>query len=170
MYFHPSITYPERGHPLAALSPDGSMLSGGQEGGMLKILIPIDGSPSADRAVELVAKLYPRLGPAEIRLLYVRPPELLPPEPLLVRRPGNEASRWIEATRTSRGVLDEADVPYTAECRAGHVPQVIATYAKSKGCSAVVMGTRGMRSPDHLHGSIARQVVNLVDVPVTLVK
>ena len=36
--------------------------------------------------------------------------------------------------------------------------------------SGIVMGTRGMGSTEALLGSIARQVVQLSDVPVTLVK
>jgi nucleotide-binding universal stress UspA family protein len=32
------------------------------------------------------------------------------------------------------------------------------------------MGTRGMGSTNELLGSVAREVVNLADVPVTLVK
>ena len=50
------------------------------------------------------------------------------------------------------------------------MPPVIADYAKSMNCDAIVMGTRGMGSTAELIGSIARQVISLSDVPVTLVK
>jgi nucleotide-binding universal stress UspA family protein len=37
-------------------------------------------------------------------------------------------------------------------------------------CDAIVMGTRGMGSGGEVVGSIARQVISLCDIPVTLVK
>jgi nucleotide-binding universal stress UspA family protein len=70
----------------------------------------------------------------------------------------------------AQSLLDAAGIPHVADSRTGHVPQAIAQYARETGCFAIVMGTRGMGTTDHVLGSIARQVISLVDVPVTLVK
>src|SRR5690349_6944903 len=98
MYFHPSIPHPVAPVRGAAAVRDPEALSQSShsfrqlvEERMIRILIPVDGSRSAERAVEFVTGLYPRLAPAEVRLLHVRPPELLPPEPLLTRRPREDA-------------------------------------------------------------------------------
>ena len=41
---------------------------------MLTLLVPVDGSPGSDRAVELVIKLHRDVTPVRIRLLHVLPP------------------------------------------------------------------------------------------------
>jgi nucleotide-binding universal stress UspA family protein len=69
-------------------------------------------------------------------------------------------------------LLDGADIPYTSELRqsGGYVLGVITKCAQEMDCAAIVMGWRGMGSSGELFGSIARQVVNHAEVPVTLVK
>jgi nucleotide-binding universal stress UspA family protein len=102
----------------------------------------------------------------EIRLLYVEVPDLLAAD---VRSQPERAEK-MPVLQSARDILDAAGVPYVADTRRGFVAQEIAAYAKDNNCAAVVMGTRGMgRNPDIL-GSIARQVVYLVEAPVTLVK
>jgi nucleotide-binding universal stress UspA family protein len=136
------------------------------------ILVPMDGSAGAERAVRFVVALYPRLAPLRVRLLRVQLPDTLAREAMPDDADGLGAAPASadDAVRVAQSLLAAAGVPHIAESRTGHVPQAIARYARETGCFAVVMGTRGMGTTDELLGSIARQVINLVDVPVTLVK
>lgn len=139
---------------------------------MISVLLPVDGSESSARAVQMVIKLYRRLAPLEIRLLHVQVSDGVPADAL----GGSSGDRGDafqadqQALNAAQAMLTQAGVPYTSEVRKGYVPPVIADYAKSMNCDAIVMGTRGMGSTAELIGSIARQVISLSDVPVTLVK
>ncbi|MBF6907524.1 universal stress protein, partial [Acinetobacter baumannii] len=68
-------------------------------------------------------------------------------------------------------ILAEAGVPYTIHCHFGPPAPAIADYARTAACDAIIMGTRGRGALANLMiGSVATQVVKLVDIPVTLVK
>jgi nucleotide-binding universal stress UspA family protein len=136
------------------------------------ILVPVDGSPGAERAVRLVVALYARLAPLRVRLLSVQWPDTLARDALPDDASARDAAPASaeDAARVAQSLLAAAGVPHVAESRTGHVAQAIAAYARETGCVAIVMGTRGMGTTDHVLGSIARQVIHLVDVPVTLVK
>jgi len=55
--------------------------------------------------------------------------------------------------------------------RTGQYGETIANYAKEKQCDRIVMGTRGLGAVGGLLlGSVARKVIHLADVPITLVK
>ena|SRR5690348_1079644 len=155
MYYHPRML------PAPARGPSDAIHTA-----TLDVLIPVDGSPAADRAVRFVIGLHRRLAPLRVRLLNVQLPDALPHE----RGHGDPAARSEQALRSARTLLDEAGIACISESRSGYVAQAIAQYAKETACSAVVMGTRGMGSTDEVLGSIARQVIHLVDAPVTLVK
>jgi nucleotide-binding universal stress UspA family protein len=69
------------------------------------------------------------------------------------------------ATLKSAGVMNESTVLI------GDPASAIAEYVHDKGCDAVIMGTRGLGAIGGLlMGSVARKVIHLVKVPVTLVK
>ncbi len=161
MYFHPGIV------PIAARNR-----STVTENRSFDVLVPVDGSPGAERAVRFVIALYPRLAPLRVRLLSVEWPDTLSREAMPDDASARDAApaNAGDAVRIAQSLLDAAGIPHVADSRTGHVPQAIAQYARETGCFAIVMGTRGMGTTDHVLGSIARQVISLVDVPVTLVK
>jgi nucleotide-binding universal stress UspA family protein len=139
---------------------------------MLTLLVPVDGSPGSDRAVELVIKLHRDVTPVRIRLLHVLPPNdgiaVDSTRPLVGS--DEEPADGKLALSSARALLDRAEIPYGSEVRTGFVPSTIVQYARTMACNGIVMGTRGMRTTEALLGSIARQVIYLADVPVTLVK
>jgi len=147
---------------------------------MLTLLVPVDGSPGSDRAVELVIKLHRDVTPVRIRLLHVLPPNdgiavnsTRPPvgsgEDPPIGSDEVPADGKL-ALSSARALLDRAEIPYGSEVRTGFVPSTIIQYARTMDCNGIVMGTRGMGTTEALLGSIARQVIYLADVPVTLVK
>jgi len=142
------------------------------EDSMLSLLLPVDGSPESDRAVELAIKLYRDITPVRICLLHV----VAPGDGLDIdsSRPQSEPCRGPadgnRALSSAQALLDREQIPYASAVRKGFVPSTIIQYGRSVGCNGIVMGTRGMGTTDALLGSIARQVIRLADIPVTLVK
>jgi nucleotide-binding universal stress UspA family protein len=138
---------------------------------MLRLLLPVDGSPGSDRAVELVIKLYREITPLQIQLLHV----LMPVDGIgtgstrLQADTVEDSGDGTRALSSACALLERQQIPYASEVRRGFVPSTIVQYARTAGCKGIVMGTRGMGTPDGLLGSIARQVIHLADVPVTLV-
>ena len=142
---------------------------------MHRILLPVDGSEAALRAVDHVLKkvgLYK--DPAEIHLLNVQ---------LALRKGVTEFvsqqqldsyhhDEGIKDLASARAKLDAAKVPYQFHIGVGEEPAaVVAHYAQDKKCDQVVMGTRGLSSvAGILLGSVTIKVIHLVDVPVLLVK
>jgi nucleotide-binding universal stress UspA family protein len=139
---------------------------------VLTLLIPVDGSPGSDHAVELVIKLYRQLMPIDIRLLHVLPPDdgVRLDSARGQGAPAATPDDGDRALSSARALLDREKIPYASEVRSGFVPSTIVHHGRAVGCHGIVMGTRGMGTTDALLGSIVRQVIHLADVPVTLVK
>jgi nucleotide-binding universal stress UspA family protein len=137
---------------------------------MIRVLLPVDGSDNSARAVQRVASCSQRLAPVEVQLLYVQVDDgtVFPALDEPARNDTLEAGN--RALQSASVVLARAGIACTTESRKGFVPSVIVEHARSTCCDAIVMGTRGMGSTEQVLGSIARQVINLSDLPVTLVK
>ena len=141
---------------------------------MLKALVPVDGSDNSLRAVRHLISLVKGREPMEVYLLNVQEPI----DAWEVRRCFKEeeiealqVSAGGDALQAAKALLDEAQVPYTAQVLIGDVAQSIARYAKDIGCDKIIIGSRGTTSlANLLLGSVATKVIHLTDVPVTLVK
>jgi len=140
---------------------------------MENLLVPCDGSASALQAVRYAAALA-AASQRQIQLLHVIEP--MTPAALCAafaarrldeRFPPQAAHALEPAVR----VLDQAGVEHTLHCRFGEPAPEIAAHARDAGSVGIVMGTRGRGALASLViGSVAIQVLELVDVPVTLVK
>jgi nucleotide-binding universal stress UspA family protein len=142
---------------------------------MRTILVAIDGSENALRALDF-AVLQARHAPnTELRVLTV---QTLP----------SAATAWeiyvsaeqIQkiATERAREILDKAsehlgktECSFKLEQIEGEAASTIAARAKELGCESIVMGTHGRGQLGMLLlGSVAQRVVHHATVPVTLVK
>ncbi|MGX4640397.1 universal stress protein [Massilia sp. SYSU DXS3249] len=140
---------------------------------MKKLLVPCDGSDNALHAVRHAAREAAD-AQAQVHLLHVVEPmtpvilaEAFSAPQLDDRFPPQAA----QALEPAAKILVEAGVPYTLHCHFGLPAPEIAGYAHSTACDAIIMGTRGRGALANLMiGSVATQVVKLVDIPVTLVK
>jgi nucleotide-binding universal stress UspA family protein len=137
---------------------------------MITVLLPVDGSASSTRAVQMVANWYPRLAPLEVRLLYVQVGNSVPSTALDEPTGNGPLETGHRVLESAAAILARAGVPCSSDVRSGYVPAVIVQCAKLTNCDGIVMGTRGMGSSDEVLGSIARQVINFSNLPVTLVK
>jgi nucleotide-binding universal stress UspA family protein len=139
---------------------------------MLTLLLPVDGSPGSDRAVSLAIKLHRSVAPVAIHLLHVLPHDdgIALQSMHADRGSSDDSSGGNGGLSSARRLLDEAGISYVSDVRSGFIASTIIQYASMAGCHGIMMGTRGMGSTGALLGSIARQVIQLTDVPVTLVK
>jgi nucleotide-binding universal stress UspA family protein len=140
---------------------------------MQRILVPVDGSDTARRAVSHVAHVYRGLGSADVRLLNVQPA----PVGWQTRHVAEETikaharQRAEETLAEARRILEAAGLAYTVHIEFGEPAETIARLCGVLGCDSITMGTRGLGLVGKLViGSVATKVLHLVDVPVTLVK
>jgi nucleotide-binding universal stress UspA family protein len=142
---------------------------------MHKLLVPVDGSENALRAVRHAIGLAQLIGQASIHLVHAHDEprvygELavyVPPDKMAAMQREHSETILAEAERP----LKESGVAYTKEIAVGPVAQAIAECADRLGCDAIVMGTRGHSTIGNLLlGSVATKVVHLSRLPVTLVK
>jgi nucleotide-binding universal stress UspA family protein len=139
---------------------------------MLRVLIPVDGSENSLRAVKFVIRKLPLYKESlELHLLNVQHPF-----PGTIRGVHHEAEQFHhdeggKALAEARKALDAAGVKYVYHIGIGDSGEVIAHFVREKKIEQVVMSTRGVGSvANMLLGSVANKVLDLVDVPVLLVK
>jgi len=140
---------------------------------MKRILVPVDGSDVALRALRVAAQRARALQ-AELHVLYVEPPMHYEEMRVYVVREDLDKVRQEACQRVlaaAAQALSTEKVAHVEHLRQGEVAQTIAQMADSQAMDEVVMGTRGMGALGTLLlGSVAYRVVHLVHVPVTLVK
>jgi nucleotide-binding universal stress UspA family protein len=142
---------------------------------MRKILVAIDGSEAASRALDHAMKQARCEPNAVLHVLNVQPTlsNYTAPEIYVTA----ERIREVAAAR-AREILDAAAKHLkTAGCQfeleqvEGEPAETIARRAKELGCESITMGTHGLTSIGILFmGSVAQKVVYYADIPVTLVK
>ena len=142
----------------------------------MKFLVAVDGSPASLRAVNLAIKFATGRQPASMILLNVQNPAMLG----LTEGAGVMPAAWIEEEEERAGeevlkgpivACQAAGVLFTARSERGAPAAMIDQTAREENVDHIIMGTRGLSSiRGLLVGSVATQVLHLVDVPVTLVK
>jgi nucleotide-binding universal stress UspA family protein len=146
---------------------------GNGAGEMKSLLVAVDGSPCADRAVAFAIKMAKAVQGMKVILLNVQ----------------EQLERWYQhglASDSSREhlkeqgqaqaaaahrLLDESGCSYEFLIMFGKPAETIVQVARDHGCSGIVLGTRGLSDMETVFiGSTSFKVVQLADTPVTLVK
>lgn len=141
---------------------------------MRKVLIPVDGSRNALRALDYVLGLA-RGDELSVLLLYVHfVPPFFEDTDAYLRRSENRrlADKCARAALGPAGRrLSRAGIAHQEIVRWGDAAPEIARAAARSKCQAIVMGSRGMGAIKSLIlGSTAAKVLQLATVPVTIVK
>jgi len=140
-----------------------------------KILLPVDGSENAMRAVRhIIENKDWYKGIVELHLLNVQ----LPIASGLVKTFISKSQlddyyrdEGISALESARAELDTGKVPHHDHVGVGESAATILDYACDKNCDLVIMGTHGHGSlGDALLGSVASHVLHESRIPVVLVK
>ena len=141
----------------------------------MKILLPVDGSECALRAVgQLIAHSAWFRDMPEIHLLHVHPPI---PIGRVQAHIGKETlhSYYLEegqqALLPAQQALDAAGRFHTTHIHVGQPAEVISRMAAELAVDLIVMGSHGRSGvAGLLVGSVANRVLNLAPCPVLLVK
>ena len=142
---------------------------------MIKILIPVDGSDNALRAVnhviENIAALKER---PQLLLLNVQWNMATGNVKLFINQDTiNDYYReqGMAALQSARAALDAAALPYQYHISIGTPAEAIAQYANEQAVSQIVMGRQGQGGLQSLLlGSVVQKVLHLTGCPVLLVK
>jgi nucleotide-binding universal stress UspA family protein len=139
----------------------------------MKFLVAVDGSPASLRAVHLAIEFAIRRD-ASLILLNVQNLVMLGPGTELMGTAwieGESASACEDALRAAVATCQAAGVPFTTMSERGIPAATIDQITRDENVDHIIMGTRGLGSVRGLLvGSVATQVLHLVEVPVTLVK
>lgn len=139
---------------------------------MLKVLVPLDGSPNALRALRHTMAEYQRHHELELHLLNVQP-HLSRHIARFVSRHDRDAwhrERAEAAMTGARALLDRAGVPYQVHWAAGDRAHEICRHAERLGAHHIVMGTARKNSITRmLEDSVTHRVLEGAPVPVEVV-
>ncbi|WP_144921334.1 universal stress protein [Halorubrum salsamenti] len=136
-----------------------------------QILVPTDGSPASDAAIEHAIDLA-RHYDARLHALYVVDgaaySTLEAGADIVVEALESEGK---EATNRVADAATEAGVDCETTIATGTAYQSIRDYADENGIDVIVMGTHGRKGLDrYLLGSVTERVVRTSDVPVLTVR
>lgn len=142
----------------------------------MKILLAVDGSKSADHAVQAMIRQIAWLRDApSVDVVFVH----LPVRPvgaihgISVSDEALEQYYEQDAQETlaeCKRTLMNAGIAFKTHLLIGDPADAIARFAREHGCDLIFMGTRGMSTIGNLFlGSTANKVLHLTHVPVVLV-
>jgi nucleotide-binding universal stress UspA family protein len=142
---------------------------------MRRILVAIDGSETALRALDFAVRQARLAPPAELHVLNAQPTlsnytaaEIYVTAERIQQVAAERAKAILDAAAEHLG---NAGCSFQLEQTEGDPAETIARRAAELGCESITMGTHGLTSLGILFlGSVAQKVVHYSSVPVTLVK
>lgn len=140
----------------------------------MKVLVPIDGSDTALRAIDaLLKKLKSWVAPVEVHLVNVQNAlrkdvgQFVSPDEIR----GFHQEEGMKALAPARARLDAAGVAYVHHVFVGDdAAKVLVQFVRENDIDEVIMGSHGRSGLTQiLLGSVAREVLRDAGIPVTLV-
>jgi len=141
---------------------------------MTRVLVPIDGSPQAETALEHVLEEF---GDGQITVLNVIDP-IEAGYTSQATVPGY-SEEWFEQSKAAaeelfeaaQATADEYDVTLETATEVGRPSRTIVDFAEEEGLEHIVMGSHGRSGVSRiLLGSVAENVVRRSPMPVTIVR
>ena len=165
---------PQLPHGASRAAPPRSVadLQTAGEQALLKVLVPVDASPNALRAVRHAVAQYQRHHELELHLLNVQP-HLSRHVARFVSRHDRDAWHHDQAEAAmagARAVLHQAGVPHQTHWAVGDSATEICRVARSLAVHHIVMGTARRNSITRmLEDSVTHQVLESTPVPVEVI-
>ncbi len=141
----------------------------------MKILIPVDGSANAQRAVDyLIENVTVLKETPQLFLLNVQWNVATGNVKLFIGQETINAyyrEQGVAALQSARSALDAAALPYQYHISIGRPAEAIVQYAKEQEVDQIVMGRQGLGGFESLLlGSVVNRVLHMASCPVLLVK
>ncbi|UZW61921.1 universal stress protein [Lysobacter enzymogenes] len=140
----------------------------------MKMLVAVDGSDNALRAVRYAAKLSAQFdAPAPLLLLYADPPLM---RSVAVSLGAKEVERYHadnarHVLSKARAVLKRAKIEFDERSAVGDPAAIIAKVARSGQCDLAIMGSHGRSALKNLLlGSVTSKVIATGVLPVLVVR
>lgn len=137
-----------------------------------KVLVPIDGSQNAARALTYALHLAKCEVVSEVHLVNVQPPVDSAVTTFVGKKAvsGYHHDEGMKALAAARALVEQANVPHQIHIGVGQPPDIITAFCAELGCDVIIMGTRGRTgAAAAILGSVAQGVISRSKVPVTLV-
>jgi Ca2+-transporting ATPase len=139
---------------------------------MLKVLVPVDGSPNCQFAVKHVIKQFMNNTAMEVHLLNVQPPfnRYIASFISSKSRQDYHREQAEKALRPIRQTLDGFGIPYSVHIEVGEKAECIADKARRLRCDQIVMSAARKNSLTRLiENSVTNKVLELTPVPVEVI-
>ncbi|MDD2915285.1 MAG: universal stress protein [Gallionella sp.] len=141
----------------------------------MKILIPVDGSANAQRAVEyVIGNIATLKEPPQLLLLNVQWNVAAGNVKLFINQQTIDdyyREQGTAALQAARAALDAAGLPYQFHISIGMPAEAIVQYANEQKVDQIAMGRQGQGGLQALLlGSVVNKVLHLAHCPVVLVK
>ncbi|HHY73216.1 MAG TPA: universal stress protein [Bacillus bacterium] len=121
---------------------------------MSKIIVPVDGSQIADKALEFAISMAKAYGD-EIRLLNIQPNLQILGEGII---------------KDAAATLEREQISYTSTIRVGTPAMEIITEAKDKDVRCIVMGTKGSgNAVSGKLGSVSQATLSMAPCPILFI-
>ena len=141
----------------------------------MKILVPLDGSDNANRALDFViANIATLKEIPQILLLNVQWKVAVDNVKLFINQETIDdyyREQGMAALQQARTALDKANLPYQYHISIGIPAEAIVQYANEQNVEQIVMSKQGQSDLQAmLLGSVVSKVLQLADCPVLLIK
>ena len=141
----------------------------------MKILVPVDGSANALRAVDYVVRNIAELKETpQLLLLNVQRNVAQGNVKLFIDKETIDdycREQGMAALQTARAALDAAGLPYQYHISIGSTAEAVVQYAQDQQADQIVMGRKGLGGLQSLLlGTVVKKVLQLADCPVVLIK
>ncbi|MCO8245610.1 MULTISPECIES: universal stress protein [unclassified Haladaptatus] len=135
-----------------------------------RILLPTDGTPSTERAIEQALELADMCG-ASIHVLSVVDKTIVPTDVRADILYDELESECAEAVAEVEAAANEAGIDVETMIEHGTPYKIILDYVDEHDIDCIVMGTHGRKGLDrYLLGSVTAKVVRLSKIPVLTVR
>jgi nucleotide-binding universal stress UspA family protein len=140
-----------------------------------KIVVGVDGSPTAQLAAQRALELARALG-ASVKLVHALPPLIYPPEAMMVPTIDFDAQRLEAAEQTMKETLASLapaskGIALESQVLKGTPAETLVEVAEHQGAQMIVVGSRGRGAVSRLLlGSVADRVAHLSRMMVLVVR
>jgi nucleotide-binding universal stress UspA family protein len=137
---------------------------------MKKLLVPVDGSKSADEAVRYACTVAEKFNSEMTLLCVIPPPIILGVEAGIIDyRPLEESGRKV--LENTKKIVDSTALRASTRLETGQVADTIINVAKEEGSDLIVIGSRGLTGAKRfLLGSVSNSVSHHAPCPVLIVR